>query len=318
LNLETFNEIKNLRKNNEISWQEVADKYGFISSEAARCSYKRYKWQVADTSEVTGTKVVYKENKTNAKILCLDIETSPICSLGWSLWPDSIQPEAIIQDWHMLSWSARWLFSSETMSDCLTSDEAVNHTDARISNSIWKLLDEASVVVSHNGNQFDIKRLNTRFLYNGLFPPTPYQSIDTLVVAKSVFDFSSRKLDYINQYLGLPVKEHTGFELWKQCYFGNPEALHTMELYNRNDCEILEDLYLRFRPYIRSHPNLNLWSVENVSICPNCASKNLDWSVKEYFTYTGKYKGFRCLDCGATGRSRQLELDLEKRKTIVR
>jgi len=50
-----------------------------------------------------------------------------------------------------------------------------------------------------------------------------------------------------------------------------------MEIYNRNDVSILEDLYLKLRPYIRNHPNLNLWNEEKISICPNCGNSELIW-----------------------------------------
>jgi hypothetical protein len=312
-----FNEVLKIWVGGNISWtKELANKYGYVSGEALRQAFKRQRKALGITKD--NLNIPIKVVTNTAKILCLDIETTPISALVWSLWQDNIGPEAILQDWHILSWSAKWLFNSDILSDCLTSEEVIKHDDSRILKSIWNLLEEADIVISHNGNNFDIKRLNTRFLYNELIPPTPYQSVDTLVIAKNTFDFSSRKLDYINQYLGLPAKQPTGFELWKRCFLGDPEALNIMERYNRNDVEILEDLYLKLRPYIKGHPNLNLWSTENVSVCPNCASKDLDWSIKEYYTYTGVYRGFRCLNCGANGRSRQLDIDRDKRKLIVR
>jgi hypothetical protein len=247
----------------------------------------------------------------------LDIETTPIEVLCWGLWDQNISIGAIVQDWHLISWSAKWLFDSSIMSEAITSEEAKNHNDERICVSVWSLLDTADIVVTHNGNGFDLKRLNTRFLYHGMNPPKPCQSIDTLKIAKDQFNFSSNKLDYINEFLGLPIKEKTDFDLWRRCFMGDQDAINEMEHYNRNDADILEDLYLRFRPFIRGHPNLNLWNEENISICPNCGGEKLDWKGY-YYTYTGRYQAFRCEDCGATGRSRKLDLDLDKRRTIVR
>jgi hypothetical protein len=257
--------------------------------------------------------------KSQPNILMLDIETSPISVLCWGLWEQNINIGAIIQDWHILSWSAKWLFSDIIVSDVLTPEEAGSHNDERVCASIWNLLDQADVVVTHNGNSFDLKRLQTRFLLHHMIPPRPYQSVDTLKIAKEQFNFSSNKLDYINEYLGLPKKESTNFELWRKCFEGDPESLQRLQVYNRNDTSILEDLYLRFLPFVKGHPNRNLWSADNVSICPNCGSERLDWGGY-YYTYTGRYKSFRCLGCGATGRSRSLdpEFTKEKRATIVR
>ena len=311
MNSDTYNKIRKLQEGNTGKfWTDtLARDFGFSSSEGLRSSYRRAKKQFANETK--------RENNTGAKILLLDIETTPILAFVWGLWDQNINLQGIEQDWHLISWSARWLFDGTTYSDVLFPEEAKQHNDERICASMWNLLDQADITVTHNGNGFDLKRLNTRFLANKMVPPTPYQSIDTLVVAKNTFGFTSNKLDYINEYLGLPKKVGTSFDLWRGCYYGDKESLSKMQEYNKGDVEILEDLYLRLRPYIKNHPNLNLWSSENVSVCPNCGSKNLNWN-HTYYTYTGYYKGFRCLDCGATGRSRQLETDKEKRKVIVR
>jgi len=277
----------------------------------------KYRGTFGETGVLSGTTIT--ELPTDAKILLFDAETSPICALVWGLWEQDIYLDAILQDWHLLSWSAKWLFSDKIMSDVLTSNEAKIHSDKRIVQSMWNLLNEADIVIAHNGNSFDVKKLNTRFLFHKIPPPRAYQSIDTLIVAKYTFKFSSNKLAYINKFLGLPQKMDTEFDLWKKCYEGDKKSLKLMEEYNRNDVSILEDLYLRLRPYIKGHPNLNLWSVDdNVSICPNCANPDLKWEGHAYPTYTGKYKSFRCSSCGAVGRSRQSELSKEKRKSIVK
>lgn len=299
-------------------WGELAEKFGYVSGEQLRNLFKKERKRRGVSKESLLNRSEPQIIKTTAKILLFDIETSPINALVWGLWDQNINPDAIIQDWHLLSWSAKWLFDDEIMSDVLMPSEASEHDDCRIAKSIWKLLDEADITISHNGDKFDCKRLNTRFLYNGLPPVSHYQSVDTLVVAKNVFSFTSNKLDYINEFLGLPKKSETNFDLWKRAYFGDPEALETLSNYNNRDTEILEDLFLKLRPYIRNFPNLNLWSEENVSVCPNCGSQDLMWVGKFYYTYTGRYKAFRCGNCGAVGRSRQMDLDKEKRKTIVR
>lgn len=255
--------------------------------------------------------------KENAKILLLDVETTPINAFIWGLWDQTISIDAIIQDWHFICWSAKWIFTTEILTDCLTSEEAKNHDDIRVSKSLWELLNQADIVVSHNGNKFDLKRMNTRFLYHNMLPPTEYKTIDTLKIAREQFSFTSNKLDYINKFLGLQEKTETGYDLWRRCFYGDEKALHEMQRYNMNDVSILEDLYLYLRPYIKGHPNLNLWSVESISICPNCGSKELIWKGN-YYTNTLRYSAFRCTDCGAVGRAKTNNLSKEKRATIVK
>lgn len=302
-------------------WSDLAKKWNYPTSESLRQDFKnaRKKRKVSKSENSEDKQMIRMiiEKNHYAKILCVDIETTPIQAFVWGLWDQNVSTNAIVQDWHLICWSARWLFDNNVMSDVLTSQEAKEHNDERVCRSIWNLLDEADIVITHNGINFDIKRLNTRFIYHNMMPPKPFQNIDTLIVAKNAFNFTSNKLDYINSLLGLPKKTETDFELWAKCFYGEKDALHQMEEYNKNDVMILEDTYLRVRPYIKNHPNLNLWSEENVSICPNCGSKELDWNGN-YYTYTGYYSAFRCNDCGATGRSRKLATPKEKRKTIVR
>lgn len=304
------------------SYGFYAKKFDFSSSEALRSQFRRTRRRkgLPSRKDLETTNIAEQGNPktfTTAKILCLDIETSPLCVLSWGLFDQNINPEAVLNDWYLFSWSAKWLLDDEILSDALTSQESLDRDDFRIVKSIWKLVDEADIVITHNGDKFDNKRLNTRFLYHNLKSVSHYQSIDTLIVARNNFSFSSNRLDAINNFLGLPRKSETGFDLWKRAWFGDAEALKEMEVYNRNDVSILEDLYFRLRGYIKNHPNMNLWNEENVSVCPNCGSTELDWKGF-YYTYTGKYKSFRCENCFATGRSRQLETDKEKRKTIVR
>ena len=241
-----------------------------------------------------------------ARVLILDIETAPLRSYTWGLWKQNISVSQIIYDWFMLTWSAKWLFENKVFSDRLTSKEALAQDDKRISKTIWELLDEADIVIAHNANQFDIKRLNTRFLINGLDSPMPYQTIDTLEHAKKRFKISSNRLDYINKILGLGRKIDTGgFELWDNCVQGDTKALKKMETYNKEDVKILEETYLRIRSWIKPHPNIGLFVVDDIEACPSCGGDSITFSNKPYATTANLYDLFRCDDCGSVGRSKK-------------
>ena len=113
----------------------------------------------------------------------------------------------------MLSWSAKWLDSNETFSAVLTPEEALHEDDTRIVKDLWILLDEADVVIAHNGKKFDVPKCNARFIVAGLAPPSFYKQIDTLDIAKKQFGFSSNKLDALAGYFGFKTKLDTSFEL---------------------------------------------------------------------------------------------------------
>lgn len=254
-----------------------------------------------------------------AKILVFDIETAPLRSYVWGIWNVNLghNMSMVKADWFMLTWSAKWLFEDEVFADRLTPEEVKVQDDSRIVKSMWELINEADVVIAHNGLKFDIKRLNTRFLIHGLNPPMPYQVIDTLIHCRRQFNITSNKLDYIGKFLGLGKKFDTGgFELWDACMNGDPAALEKMEVYNIQDVRLLEAVYLKIRPYIKPHPNMGLFIEDNISCCPTCSSTQLTWGGS-YATYANVFDAFRCNNCGAVGRSRKSNIPIRSRSALT-
>ena len=239
------------------------------------------------------------------KVLLFDIETAPLKAYVWKLWKTDIHNEQVINDWFCLSWSAKWLYSNKVMGDVVTSEEALKEDDSRIMKNLWCLINNADIVISHNGDRFDIPRINSRFIINGLDPTTPYFSIDTCKIAKKQFGFSSNKLDALATYFNIPNKLHTEFALWKACLEGDKKALGYMLKYNKQDVVILEEVYLKLRPWIKNHPNIgNLDGTQ--AACANCGSEDIEViSGKYYYTSVGKYETFRCKHCGAISRGRR-------------
>jgi len=255
--------------------------------------------------------------KSMPKILIFDIETTPMEVYVWKLWKNVISPDMVIKDRSMLSWSAKWLFDDHIMGQRVAAQEARDRTDLSILSDLWYLLNDADIVVAHNGNSFDVKISNARFAVAGLFPPMPYKVIDTLTHSKRVFGFPSYKLDCLNSYFNLDLKmDHEGMDLWKACVNGSEKALDTMLKYNKRDVTILEELYLKIRPWMKGHVNVGLYIDTDETLCTNCGNDDLTWGGY-YFTPAGKYKAFRCDKCGAIGRSRISDLDKETRARLL-
>lgn len=258
----------------------------------------------------------YREPSKAPKILLFDIETLPIVSYHWGMWKQNINHGNIIKDWCMLSWSAKWLFDSEIKHDVLSSKEAVKRKDKRIAKSLLRFLNEADVVIAHNLKKFDYKKANTRFILNGFQPPSPYQFIDTLLEARKHFAFSSNRLDYLGQLVSNKKKLDTNFDLWKRCDQGDKEALIEMDNYCANDIILLEEVYVFLRPWMKSHPNLNIYGEGDKNRCPYCTSDKLNWN-SVYGTPAGRFQSFQCVDCGGYGRSRYTDLRKEEREVLT-
>lgn len=261
----------------------------------------------------------YKIVDHSAKILVLDIETAPIRAYVWGIWQQNVNLEAIQSDWFCLTWAAKWLFEKDVKSAKLTMNEVLKENDGRIIKQLWQLVNQADMIIAHNGVKFDMPKLNSRFIFHKLNPPLPYQQIDTLVHIRKNFGFSSNKLDYVNKILSLPRKlEHEGMELWVKCMKGDTEALARMEEYNRQDVLVLEETYLRIRAWIKPHPNLGLHILDQQEErCPSCGSNNLKEESKDYHTTVNVYEQLRCNDCGAIARKRKAKTTVKERRFVL-
>lgn len=251
-----------------------------------------------------------------AKILLFDIETAPLQGALWSLWKQTLGMNQIFEDWYMLTWAAKWLGEKRVMGDSLHFYDDMDN-DRPIVESLHKLIDEADILVAHNGDRFDVKKINTRFLHHGLTPPSPYKTVDTLKVAKNSFSFTSNRLDSLGQILGVGRKQETGgMDLWMRCLNGDRRAFKDMFEYNKQDVRLLEEVYYKLRPWCHNHPNLGVYNEEEEPQCPKCGSTHLHWRGHGY-TQTQKYHKFQCQSCGGWGRSRFTAMNRDKSRNLV-
>ena len=195
--------------------------------------------------------------RSTPKELYFDIETAPMVSFLWSLRVPSkyINPDMIIKDWFVISWAASWMDEKEVYSGCVTAAAAKKGDDKKIMRPLWNLLDAADIVVGHNSNKFDIKKVNTRFELHGFGPPRKYRQLDTLVVAKKYFAFDSNKMDFISEKFGGIKKHDMEFDDWKQAVGGDVKTLTKMERYNKNDVVMGKRIYNRIKSWINPYPN---------------------------------------------------------------
>lgn len=233
----------------------------------------------------------------NHKVLIFDVETLPIVAYAWKVWDENISDNQIIKDWCILSWSAKWLHDDKIMSDVLTKREALTRNDRRIIANFWKLLEEADVVIAHNGKRFDIKKVNTRLWKHKLPKPSSYKVIDTLSSVKSVFSLNHNGQNAIANFLEIDEKLDTDFELWAACDTGDTDSLNYMVTYNEQDVRMLEEIYLSMRDWIPNHPDLRIY--EGVVVgCPVCLSTRSE-QIGLYIARAKRYPEHRCLDCGS-------------------
>lgn len=245
------------------------------------------------------------------KILLIDIETSFLLAQIWSLWNANTPMDRVIQDTHVLCWCAKWLDSDEYYVDSLHYHKLYDKdktNDKKVLESLWKLLDEADVVIGHNGDNFDIKTLNSRFVQQGMMPPSAYRTMDTLKIAKSNFKFTSNRLDNLGRILGVGRKVDTGgFSLWQQIVqYHNRKAFDKMVEYNEQDVFLLEEVYNKLKAWDKKHIIISNYGDLEYTSCTRCGSTHIKRNG-HYYTNTQKYQMYYCKDCGGSMRSSKAE-----------
>ena len=213
----------------------------------------------------------------------------------------------IREEWSILSFSAKWLHEDKVVfKHTGGSGPAFVRKDYALCEALWKLLDDADIVVTQNGNAFDLKKINSRMLYHGIIPYSPVRTIDTLLVAKKHFAFTSNKLAWMSKHHTTQKKsEHKkfpGFELWSECLKDNPAAWREMKHYNSLDVLATEELYLKMRPWIAGHPDVSVYTQEKHT-CPKCGSGDVQCRGFAV-TQTGKFSRLQCQMCGGWSRAK--------------
>jgi hypothetical protein len=228
------------------------------------------------------------------KILIYDIETAPNLAYVWGKYDQNVID--FKEQRSLLSFSYSYV-GSNTIHHCNRSGDK---SDLLLVTKLADLLQEADIVVAHNGDQFDRKVLKTRMLYHGMNPLKPNCSVDTKKAAKLYFSFNGNSLDDLCQYLGIGSKlKNMPFSVWLGCMADKRSSWSLMKKYNNHDVYLLKRVYKRLLPWIENHPTL-LEPGERGK-CLQCGSDNLQYRGV-FRAAKGVYRRFRCKSCGKWGK----------------
>lgn len=232
------------------------------------------------------------------KILLYDIESSLQPVAVFQLQQnDFIKPENILAERHLVSVCWKWLGEKKVYSVSLLDDpkrfKRDPHDDYHVVKTIHEVMGEADLLIGHNSDAFDKRYIDTRALFHGLPILPPIASVDTYKVAKQRLLLNSNSLNYLGNYLGLGGKKHTPQGLWLDVLRGDRKAIKTMVEYNKRDVTLLEQVFMKLRPYVQNHLNRELFGEIG---CPTCGSKKYQ-SRGVYRAISRVYQRFQCNAC---------------------
>lgn len=228
------------------------------------------------------------------KIILLDIETAPSLGFYFDLYKEG-NIVATVKSWYILSFAYKTL-GGKTHCMALPNFPKLyakdKEDDSALVAVLHAVLEEADIIVAHNGDRFDLRKINARFLKYGMAPPSPYKTVDTLKVARKCFALDSNRLNDIGKYLGVGSKlPHTGFKLWEDCMAGDKKAWGLMKRYNVQDVELLDSVYHKLLPWMTNHPNIGVYAGIDHH-CPNCGGTLTRRGF--LYTKTGRKQRYQC------------------------
>src|ERR1044072_4109574 len=104
-------------------------------------------------------------------ITLLDIETAPLLGYSWGIWETNVME--VKEAWYMLSFSVKRLGSKKASTYCLPDFYKKDKQDDKsLITELWNIMDKSDVIIAHNGDRFDIRKANARFIFHGMEPPS--------------------------------------------------------------------------------------------------------------------------------------------------
>lgn len=206
------------------------------------------------------------------KILVWDVESTPVDAVLFNSGKQYVSHDKLMSHTKIICIGYKYLGEPMSKTKHLVWDKDQN--DKAMVAKFSEIVNDADAMLTHNGDGFDLPLLNARVLYHGLPPIAFPLSIDTCKLSRRAFRLPSHSLAFLSRYLQLGKKMDTGgFELWWQVWKENDKkALTKMVKYCMQDVKLLEKVFKRMRPYIKTVFNLAVFLGDS-RLCPNCGGK---------------------------------------------
>lgn len=288
--------------------KEQIDATAALSSRQAARELGVSKTAVAKYRNIYSNNTDYAVELPKANILILDIESYPATYYSWGPKAEWLSSKQEIDPGGLLCLSYKWLGSPVTHFVAEWDD---GH-DSMVAEA-HAVLSLADIVITYNGDRYDLKRLNNEFWKTGTPPPRPFRSIDLFKTNRAKFDLPYKSLDYLAQSGGVGEKlPNGGFDLWVKCMAGDAEARKLMEAYNKQDVILTEQVYVKLLPWLTNVPHMGMFVTDGA--CPYCGHHTVNESG-ETRTFVQTYMLYTCPNCEGWSRgNKPVGETLETRK----
>lgn len=232
------------------------------------------------------------------KVLCLDLEISPMLSYNYGAYESNalkvlIHPMIVA---YAYSWGEG--IYAKTLNEYAGYKPGIlNLNDREIVGDLHALMEEADFIYGHNVRDFDIKHAKARFVFHGYPVSKKWFIEDTLKIARKYFRFPKNNLNELTELLGIGTKTEVKHSdvIWG-CIDGDEKKWLAMKAYVIQDINISMGLYKKLAPWHETHFNMNLIARMG-NACPVCLSNN-QMKYGQRPKAGGIFQRWACRDCG--------------------
>ncbi len=200
-----------------------------------------------------------------------------------------------------------WKHVGESKVHCVRIDQTESFekdptSDKLVVKAAAEALKDSDVVYGWYSSRFDWPFIQSRLLTHGLPAMPPTAHIDLWRTAKYQMKLNSNRLASVSEFLGLEEKTPIRSREWIRAMAGHQKSINYVVAHCKQDIVVLEQAYLKMRPLIRQHPNVNvLTGVEDG--CPICGGNRLQ--KRGYLiAAVNKTQRFHCQSCGGWSRGK--------------
>lgn len=181
--------------------------------------------------------------------------------------------------------------------------------DSEIVEHLREDLAKADMWVTWFGTHFDIPYMQSKLLEHGMKPLPEVPHVDGWKIARYKLKLTSNRLATVTGFLGLEDKTKVDFKVWRRAAAGHRPSIKYIKEHCKIDCDVLEDVYEKIKPFCTTHPNVAIMDGKPRDRCTVCGVAGK--LVKQGFRITKLYRAqrYQCGACGtwASGRLKKVE-----------
>jgi DNA polymerase III epsilon subunit-like protein len=231
----------------------------------------------------------------NKPWLCIDIETS---TQKAEFYGSTYEPKIVrvTEEAHMLGFSVKWYGEKKIYVYDLKDFKG---SEIEMLKKVLGWIEQCEYFIAHNGDKFDLRFINARLDKFKLPVISPIKTVDTLKIARKLWNLPSYRLDFLGWYFGL------GRKMERPHVEDRPltERERKQEKsYNGNDVLILEKLFTLQLPHIGHLPMFKIPKAKtNISedrTCPKMECRSNRTQSRGRRVFEGKIcKQYQCMTC---------------------